>query len=287
MGNPFARTLGRRARLALLVAAIAAAAAAALWAPALTLAPLAAAAAVALWDRAALDRELRALAAAVAADGPEGKLEVTDGAWGELCHALNRLQQQRRARQQVEPMLPALPVVRAARLADAGLPPEGMLCEVAVLALAPAGAGAAGVAQLRETAQRALRQAQAHEALMARADEQILLIFGALHPQSPAASLRAAGEAARELQRGWDDGRLRMGLAAGMARAVVLPGLGLSVIGGPVEQALGLRGLGGRAPLLCNEDAYLGLRRIGVIAPQIASPRLFAPDQRPIYAVTL
>jgi histone H3/H4 len=280
---------GRRARLSLLVAALAAAAVAAWLAPPLALVALAAAAAVALWDRAALDRDLRALAAAVTSGAPGAKLEVTDGAWGELCHALNRLQQQRRAQRQVETLLPALPVARAARLADAGVPAEGLRCEVAVLALARPASLTCPAAHLRETAEVALLQARRHEALLARSDDRFLLIFGALEVQSPAANLRAARQAAAELHAAWAavDGGPRLSLAAGTARAVVLPGLGLTVIGTPVEQAVGLQELAGPASLVCNEDAYLGLRRIGAVPPQPLNPRLATPDERPAYSISL
>lgn len=289
MRLPLVGRLGRRARLSILVAALAAAAAVALWAPSLVVIPVAAAAAVALWDRAALDQELRTLAAAVAAGGPAAKLEVTDGAWGELCHALNRLHQQRRAQRQVDALLPALPVARAARLADAGIPDDGLLCEVAVLAVAGPGGLQGPAAQLRETAAAALGEARRHEALLARSGERLLLIFGALEGQSPAANLRAAMEAAGALHAALagPDGAPRIALAAGTARAVVLPGLGLSVIGGPVEQAVGLQGLARPAQLLCNEDAYLGLRRIGVVPPQPLAPRLLTPEERPAYSIGL
>lgn len=280
---------GRRTRLSLLVAALVVAAAAALWAPPVALVALTAAVAVTVWDRAALDRELRALATAVAAGSPAGKLEVTDGAWGELCHALNRLQQQRHAQRQVEMLLPTLPVARAARLADAGIPADGLLCEVAVLALArPAGLQGAA-SHLRETAEVALLQARRHEALLARSGERFLLIFGALEGQSPAANLRAARQAAGDLHAAWAavDGGPRLTLAAGTARAVVLPGLGLTVIGAPVEQAVGLQEMAGPAHLVCNEDAYLGLRRIGAVPPQPLNPRLATPDERPAYSISL
>ena len=280
---------GRRARLLMLAAALLATAAA-LWAPPLALLTLFVAVAIAIWDRAALERDLRRLAAAVVAETPELKLEVGDGAWGELCHNLNRLRQQRRAQQQLAALLPALPLARAARLADAGLPPEGLACEVVVLALAQPSAPGDPIAQLRAVAGAALHQAQLHDALLARAGDRVLLIFGALAPTSPAASLHAAEQAARALAQSWAaesaSSRPRLALAAGSARTLNLPGLGLTVLGPPVDQALSLQSLATNQ-LLCNEEAYLGLRRLGRVPPQPPAPQLAAPNARPAYAVTL
>ena len=58
--------------------------------------------------------------------------------------------------------------------------------------------------------------------------------------------------------------RLRpAGLTRPMVAAGMLALLGLAVLGGPVDQALSLP-LSPPGQLLCNEDAYLGLRRLGV-----------------------
>jgi hypothetical protein len=298
MRLPLTGRTGRRARLILALAALLAAAAA-LSTPPLALLALAAAALTLLWDRLALERDLRDLTAAIVADDPEAKLEVTDGAWGELCHALNRLRQQRRAQQQIAPMLPALPAGRAARLADSGLPPEGLLCEVAVLAIGRPGGAGDPLAQLRESAFAALNQAQLHDALIARSGDRLLLIFGAMGQQSLAATLRAAQQAARAIAGGWGAeaaaARPRLALAAGAARAVILPGLGYSVLGPPLEQALALQRLASPAQLLCNEEAYLGLRRLGAVPPQPPAPRIPTPGDhepgaqpsRPAYAISL
>lgn len=262
------------ALLALLLAACAA-----YFAPALTGVPLLVAALIIAWDRATLERDLRALAARVAAEQFETKLEVGEGAWGELRHALNRLLQQRRAQRQLQPLLPSLP---AARLADLHLPPEGLICDVAVLALSRASLPRDAVAGLRAIAEAALTQAEAHHALLVRADERVLLVFGALGQQSHAAELRSAHAAATALQRCWasqpPNERPRLSLAVGQARAFALPGLGYTVVGPPIEQALALQALAVGNGLLCNEEAYLGLRHLGATPPQLAPPRLRAAD---------
>ncbi|NTU80775.1 MAG: hypothetical protein HGA45_15590, partial [Chloroflexales bacterium] len=242
-----------------------------------------------LWEQAALAADLRGLAATVAAavseaDAkrlPDAKLEVADGAWGELCHALNRLLQQRRAEQRLRHMLPALPVAGAARLADMSLPQDGLPCDVAVLALAGRGDS---VAHLRDTAYTALYQAQLYDALLARWGEGVVLIFGVLGQQDGPAALRGAHHAAQAFASAWSASppgqRPRLILASGQGRVVVLPGLGLTVVGAPIEQALALQSLAGDEVLVCNEDAYLGLRRLG-FAPARPAARLPAGAAHP------
>lgn len=298
---------GRRVRVALALFAMLAAALAALVAPALALLALLVAGALIVWERAALAADLRVLAAAVAAATQPGplpapsddlKLEVADGAWGELCHALNRLLQQRRAEQQLRQLLPTLPAAGAARLAELRPPPEGLPCEVVVLALAHPAALGDPVAVMRDTAYTALHQAQLHDALLARWGEGVVLIFGALGPQGGAQALRGAYQAARAISAAWAVAlpaqRPRLTMAAGQGRAVILPGLGLTVVGSPVEQAIALQRHTPGAPLICNEDAYLGLRRLGAIPPSETlaqgphTPRTQAGEGRPAaFAVPL
>ncbi len=307
MGLRFSGRTGRRLRVALALLALLAAGLAALFAPPLALPAILFAAALMLWDRAALAADLRTLAAAVstAAAGVEAspvpaagfvapgeaKLEVADGAWGELCHALNRLLQQRRSEQQLRHLLPSLPAAGAARLAELRPPPEGLPCEVVVLVVAHPGAHGDPVALMRDAAYTALHQAQLHDALLARWGEGVVLIFGALGQQGGAGALRGAYQAARAINAAWAAGlpaqRPRLTLAGGQGLAVILPGLGLTVLGPPVEQAIALQRLGLGAPLVCNEDAYLGLRRLGMIPPHATPPagphaaRLPAADGRP------
>lgn len=290
MRLPFSQGTGRRLRLVALSLALLAAAVAALLAPPLVLPALATVALLLLLDRIALARDLRALAAALASTGPDVKLEVTEGAWGELAHALNRLRQQRRTQEQIRNLLPVLPAAPAARLADGGHPAEGVTYEVAALAMSLAGGPAAPAARLRELGAAALPLAERHDALLVRAGERLVLVFGAMGSQSPATTLRAAEQSARILAGHWPvkaEGRLRLTLAYGRAHAIVLPGLGYTVLGPPLDQALLLQSLTTPGRLLCNEDAYLGLRRLGLVPPQSPVPRLPAPDERPVYAIGL
>lgn len=298
---------GNRVRLACASLALLGALFASLLASPLAIPAILVAAALLLWEWATLTADLRALAALVqAAAQPaspatadeEAKLEVVDGAWGELCHALNRLLQQRRAEQQLSLLLPSLPAAGAVRIAEQRPPPDGTACELVVLALANQPAMPDPVAAMRDAAYLALHQAQLHEALIARWGEGMVLIFGALGQQGSAQALRSAYQAAQALSATWVAAtpaqRPRFTLAGGRGRVVILPGLGLTVLGPPIEQAVALQGLAPRAALVCNEDAYLGLRRLGLIPPVetpqagFVATRLPAAEGRPTaYTVPL
>jgi len=263
---------------------------AALGHPAVTVAALVAALLL-VWERAAGQRAMRRLAAVLAADNQEAKVEVSGGAWGELCHAINRLLQQRRGEQRIQRLLGAPPAPLAARLAEVAVPRDGLPCEVAVLALGPL-PGAEGPAErLQVAAAAAARQAELHGALLSRSGERILLIFGALGENRPEAALRAAQRAAVGLRDAWasrpEPLRPTLSLAGGPARALLLPGLGLSVVGPPVEQALALLDAGQPGALICSESAYVSLRRLGSAPPLSIAPRL-TPTAGPVaYAVPL
>ena len=281
MGFRFTGRTGQRVRRSLALLALCLAATASLLVPALTLPAILAAGALMLWDGVALAVELRALAATVLVAEPDVKLEVDEGAWGELCHALNRLLQQRRAERHLRPMLPVLPVASAARLADLSLPQEGWACAVTVLVLAHHTLPADPIAQLRATAYAALHQAQLYDALLARCGPDIVLIFGVLSQQDGAVALHGAYNAAQALSDLWaanpPDAQPWLILTSGQGRAVILPGLGLTVLGPPLEQAHALQRLASASTLVCNEPAYLGLRRLG-LAPTHPTARL--PAQR-------
>lgn len=287
----FSAQASGRARPLLLTALLIIAGPAALISPPLTVALLLAALGLLLGERAERERAMRRLAAALAKDGIEAKIEVAGGAWGELCHAINRLLQQRRGEQQLRRLLAEPPAPLAARLAAMALPPEGLACEVAVLALGPLPGHGDQAEQLREAALAAARQAELHGALVSRAGDRLLLIFGGLGEAHPESALRAAQRAAYALHDGWAGRpeRLRpaLSLAGGAARGLLLPGLGYCVVGPPVDQALALLDAGRPAALICSESAYMSLRRIGSAPPLSAAPRLTPLAGPPAYAVPL
>ncbi|MFQ3663339.1 MAG: hypothetical protein SNJ69_13200 [Chloroflexaceae bacterium] len=272
---------GRRLRPMLALSTLLVAAATLLFVPRVALLLLLVTALVIVWDRLALERDLRRLAASVTDTETGGKLEVTDDAWGELCHTINRLRQQRRAEQRLQRLLPELPPIED--LLEAELPPEGVPCDIAALAIALP-EGAARAAHLREAATIAAASARQYHALLTRCGPHLLLIFGVTGQQSPTLILRNARQAARAVHTHWKldaARRPRLVLAGGQARLVTLPGLGLSVIGPPVDQALDLLDLADEELLLCNEEAYLSLRRLGLVPAQLAGQRPIASKGYP------
>ncbi|MCS6880217.1 MAG: hypothetical protein RMK84_06360 [Oscillochloridaceae bacterium] len=279
---------GRRLRSILAIAALMATATAILFVPRLALLPLLFTALVVVWDRLAIERDLRRLAASVADVQTEAKLEITGGAWGELCHAVNRLRQQRRATRQLQRLLPELPPVED--LLEADLPPEGLPCDIAALAIALP-EGPPHIARLREAAALAADGARRHEGLLMRFGQHLVVVFGVTGRQGPATLLRNAHQTARAMHSRWNldaTRRPRLALVAGQARLAILPGLGLSVIGPPVEQALALLNHADEDLLLCNEEAYLGLRRLGLAPIQFASQRPITGAGHPdAYAIPL
>lgn len=278
----------RRLRPILTIGALIAAAITVLFAPGFALVPLLVTALVIIWDRMGLERDLRRLAVSVASTETGAKLEVTDDAWGELCHAVNRLRQQRRAEQQLQRLLPELPAVDD--LLEANLPPEGLPCDIAALAIAPP-EGTAKTTRLREAAALAAAGTREYNALLTRPGEHLVMIFGLTGRQGPAAILRNARQAARAIHAHWTldaARRPRLALASGQARVMSLPGLGLTVIGPPIDQALALLNLADEDLLLCNEETYLALRRLGQAPAQLASQRPVASEGHPgAYAIPL
>lgn len=241
-----------------------------------------------LIERARREQRMYAAATILAGDDPEAKLEVTEGGWGALCHAINRMLQQRRAQQYLLRRLPTPPAMVARRLGELTVPLEGLSCMVAVLVIGPQPSDDPA-ARLQEVAAVAHRQAEAHGALMSRAGERIMLIFGAVGPSGPSAHLRSALGAAQALYAAWPDPAERpaLSLASGQARAIILPGLGFTVLGPPVEQALAAQSAGPTATLACSEEVYLQLRRIGGAPALGAEQRRARSDGSMVYAVPL
>lgn len=289
--SDYMRLFGARARIPLLILLLTLAGLAAFLSPVLTAAVLLAALLLLSWERAASERSMRRLAATLASDDVETKLEVSGGAWGELCHAVNRLLQQRRGQQRLQRLIAAPPAPVAARLAEMNLPLGGTPCDVAVLAIGPLPGPDDPLDRLRELAFMAAHQAELHAGLLVRSGDRLLLIFGGLGDCAPEAALRSALRAAFGLRDAWANRGGQplptLSLAGGVARGIVLPGLGYSVIGPPVDQALALLDAGQPAALICSESAYVSLRRLGSAPPLSAAPRLSPAVGPTAYAVPL
>lgn len=223
------------------------------------------------------EAQARALARRISADPSLDKLEVPAGAWGELCRAINGLLQERRARQRLATMLPAPLSDGTLRAFAEGRLQEGS--EPRVVAVMVVSCGALhDERRTRRTAPTALKalaaaaqgQAQRHDALLQPCGDAIMLVFGAFADQSSEATLRAAHSAAEGIQRAWRADEtgvaepLAISLTCGPAWLVALPGLGVSAVGQPVNQAVQISRLATESPryrLLCSENAYYMLRR--------------------------
>jgi class 3 adenylate cyclase len=269
--------LAGRRRIALLVAALAIATALLLWLgqPAgAALLPLAGLLLRALLQR---DRRARALARQIASRRFDEKIEVRDGAWGELGRSVNGLMQAQRVQERLRAVLPApLPAEALQALLGGQLSTAGEPRMTTVLLVSCAGCAAherdqrGALVAWRALAQDAYDLAQHHSALLQPCGSAILLAFGAFVDQPIGESLRAALAAAEALQHSWRDSvegavaPLVLSLSIGPALAAALPGLGYCVLGVPVEEAVQLQQLAhqmGQHGLISGERVYYARRQ--------------------------
>lgn len=243
-------------------------------------------------------RDRRAQELALRITDAHEKIEVPSGAWGELARAVNDLLHERRVQQRLRDALPTpLPLEALHSLLGGDLLTAGQARQVAVLLVSapvrgPAweqGVRPAAAAAWHELASAAAGAAQRYGALLQPCGDAVMLVFGAFDDQAAQAVLRDALAAAGELEQGWRHQRaalapLSLALASGYALATALPGLGLCVVGAPVEQAVGLQQLALRARrfgLMCNEDAYHALRREQGAAWQATDLRITLANRPP------
>lgn len=205
------------------------------------------------------------------------KLEVSHGAWGRLCHAVNNLVQQQRLFQRSRDLLPSLPEEMLNGLLEGAIS-TGQTTQVATVLLVGCqpsqNATAREIAEeWKSFAQLAQKAAAPHGALVQRCGDQLLLVFGLGRQSMTTPGLRSALETMRSLRSSSYYNTLSMALSAGPLLAGAIDGLGYGVIGQPLTRAQHLLGrLENYAAydLLCDEECYVGLRQLGV-------------DVRPLY----
>ncbi len=248
---------------------------------------LAAAAITALvYERYSVRRALEAVAEQLDAAGPVGKLEVeVAGATFALGHALNRTIQ--RARTEAS----ELQVHAVSQIEGEAAPGENRRLAALYAGLRQGACRAFGAEHIRyisEVAAAALDAGRhADVVIKAQGDGTLLLLFGALHEQPRALSLAQALESAAEL--GGRFSELRFGLACGEANISVLPSLGSTVIGAPLDDAVRL----GRMAVAWHEYRLLAAEPVALMARAFASRRtplelsLVAAPALPVYAVDL
>jgi len=248
---------------------------------------VAAAAIVALvYERFGIRRALSDVTAQLEATGPVGKLEVeVAGATYALGHALNRAIQRARTEAADSPFLRATPAD-----VDSDVTESRMLAALHV-GLRQGACTPYSVAHTRRIGEvvAAARDAgrNADLAIKAQGDGTLMLLFGALHEQARALSLRQALDIATEL--GGRFPELRFGLACGEAGICSLPSLGSAVIGAPLDDAARL----GRMAAAWHEYRLLAAEPVALMARAFASRRtplelsLAAAPALPVYALDL
>ncbi len=222
------------------------------------------------------DARARVLAQQIVAGQPSEKLEVPHGAWGELSRAINGMVQQRRLQQRLQLAAPAgLPDVAVQAILSGELYGAHEPRVVSVLLLSAGKQRAEDCAQRsavqawQKLAATAHEHAQQHGALLQPYGDALLLVFGAFSDQGADVTARAALSVGAALQCAWHaytmgrEAPLTFSIATGSAWVMMLPKLGCSVIGTPVQQASRMLQLSHEAHYdgpLCNEEVYYALR---------------------------
>ncbi len=254
-----------------------------------------------LWERVRIIYAMHDLAARIAAGNYNTKIEVQEGAWGALCHAVNTLLQQQRLYQHTRSLLPFLPADVVARLPGSAHSPDGTPRMLTILVVgytetlgSQTDVTHSHIQALQRLSLIIQQQAELHNALLERCGDLILLAFGVFDEAPRTKTLRSALHTMHVLRRAWDHrsprGALTFSLASGDALAVALPGLGYTVIGSPVIHALQLQHLAITHPeyaLLCSEEAYMTLRRLDNTNWLSTGLRMPYPGQPPqlVYAL--
>jgi class 3 adenylate cyclase len=284
----------RLALIAIVVASISAALFVANQSVAALLVPLVAALAVEIVWR---DARARVLAQQITTGQPSEKLEVPRGAWGDLSRAINSMVQQRRVQQRLQSAAPAgLPdaAVQAILSGELYGAHEPRMVSVLLLSAgrqrADDRARRTAIQAWQKLAASAHAHAQQHGALLQPYGDALMLVFGAFSEQGAAVTARAALSVGAALQGAWrahTDGRegaLVLSIATGPAWITMLPKLGCSVIGAPVQQASRIMQLAHEAHYdgpLCNEEMFYALRSRSRANWQPTSLRLHAQNRSP------
>lgn len=264
----------RRGRVLLLASLVVAGAILALFLPQAS-APLALLVVIILGlDRLRMERAMHNLADRIRAGNFDSKLEVYNGAWGEVCHAVNALLQQQRRERRLRRLVPPLPLSVAESLSAAGWPADGIQHQIVVLALGlrmgPDQSANSSltlpISAFRQLGAAAWTCAHTYRALPERQGDVMLLCFGAFDDNHSGAihdALQSARAIRHQLAETALARHLRCGLASGTGHVAAPVELGTSISGRPRVQALELQALAATSSqdwFLCSEEIYLHLR---------------------------
>lgn len=249
--------------------------------------------AVLIWERIRIASGLHTLTMHIASGQPLSKIEVQEDALGALCHAVNNVLQQQRLYHHTQALLPTLPTRATATLCRTHVPDEGISHTVTILVVGytratprqPA-ATDQHIQALRNLSAVIQEQIETHHALLERYGDLFLMAFGAFDTIPLTTTNRQALQTAQALRQTWNSnsprGGLTFSLANGSALALVLPGLGYTMIGAPLQQALHIHQIALAHPsysLLCSEECYVTLRHTIDTAWIVLPPRVLSPDQ--------
>ncbi len=279
----------------LLIVALAAAIGLLLWLGQLAAAALLLLAGLLLHTLRQRDRRARTLARQITAGRLDEKIEVRNGAWGDLSRAVNGLMQEQRVQVRLRAMLPTpLPTEALQALLGGQLSSVGGPRMAAVLLVSCASHATrerdqhAALTAWQALAQATHDLAQRRGALLQPCGGAILLAFGTFADQPIGEPLQAALATAEALQRGWRDSDastilpLVLSLAIGQAHTALLPGLGYCVLGAPVEEAIQLQQLAhqmGQHGLISGEGVYYARRQADGPVWQPTALRISAPNR--------
>ncbi len=223
-----------------------------------------------LWERYRLTRAMRALANRLQHAPFDTKLEVGAGAWGEVCHAVNRLLQQWRTEQHLQRLQPSQPALRQINPLNLHPPVAGHVTPIAVLAIGQLGLDG-DINEMRARIHLIAEAIERQQALLQWRDSYALLIFGALTNETD--PVRNAVAAATNIIANAENTGLTippMALSSGQGRVAVIPLIGLYVTGEPLEQACSLIHQTTPSTLTCAEEAYFYLRSAGLLPLSVA-----------------
>lgn len=241
----------------------------------LTIAALSSCVLVLLWDRYRLARAMYSLSRRLHHNPFDAKLEVGAGAWGEVCHAVNRLLQQWRTDQHLQRLQPVQPALRQLNPLILNLPNDDQNATIAVLAIGPLPI-ANELDEMRTRIHLIAEPSERQQALIQWHDRYTLLVFGVL--ASTAEPLRSAITAATAMITHAEAAGLPtppLALSSGQGKVAVLPLLGLHATGEPLAHAVSLLQQTPLGTLTCAEETYYYLRSAGLLprsATHIARP---------------
>lgn len=194
-----------------------------------------------------LERKARSLAQRIR-DRQASKIEVQEGVWGELSRAVNGLLQDQRISQHVQAIQPQpIPNNALQAMLNGSIELEkqkNRLVAVLVVGNPQLNDKTPDLPAWQVLGQICYDAAQQNNALLQPCGNALLLAFGCFEDQSISQSLQALVESIEYINQQWQQAgnqeQLSYNICQGPATTTLLPGLGYSLCGAPINEALGL-----------------------------------------------